>query len=224
MRVWTRLLLLTFIACALPADLGAQGDSILYVVSYIEAAPASQGQVATMLKQLADASRKEGAVRFEILQGSKQPNQFVMLEIWRDQQALDAHRKAPHTTQFQNQVTPLLTAPLDERLCVATTVAPLAQGRGAVYVVTHVDVGPGDRETAARLIRTFAEESRGDAGNQRFDVVHQAARTNHLTVIEIWTDEKSDDGHQLAGHTKKFRAEISPFLGALYDQRWYRPL
>jgi quinol monooxygenase YgiN len=213
------------IACALPTALNAQDDSTLYVVSYLEAAPASQGQVATMLKQLADASRKEGPVRYEVLQRTTQSNQFVLLEIWKSQQALDTHAGAAHTRQFREQVAPLLLAPFDQRVCAATTVAPLREGRGTVYVVTHIDVGPGPgREAAARFIQTFAEQSRKDPGNLRFDVGHQKDRTNHFTAIEVWADQKSDDAHALAPHTRTFRTQIAPLIGALYDQRWYKPL
>ena len=226
MRLLLRLVIVTVIACAVPSPaLNAQDDSTLYVVSYVEAAPASQGRVAALLKQLADASRKEGPLRYEVLQGTTQPNQFVILEVWKNQQALDAHAAAAETRQFREQVAPLLLAPIDPRLCVATTVAPLREGRGAVYVVTHIDVGPGaGRENAARYIQEFAEQSRKEAGNLRFDVGHQRDKTNHFTAIEVWADQKSDNDHELAAHTRTFRAQIGPLLGALYDQRSYKPL
>lgn len=212
-------------ACALPPALHAQGDSTLYVVSYVEAAPASQGQVATLLKQLADATRREGAVRFDVLQRATDPNQFMILETWKDQQALDAHAGAPHARQFREQVAPLLLAPIDDRLCVATTVAPLREGRGGLYVVTHVDVaGAGARDATVVFLQALAEQSRKEPGNVRFDVVHQKGRTNHFTVIEAWADQRSNDGHQRAAHTKTYRTQLGPFLGALYDQRWYKPL
>ena len=223
-RSLRRLAGIALIALAATAVANAQDDPTLYVVSYVEAVPASRGQVAAMLRQLADASRREGALRFEVLQGTTQSNQFLILETWKNQQALDAHVSAAQTTRFRDAVAPLLAAPVDVRLCVATTVAPSGEGRDGLHVVTHVDVGPGDRQSALQFINAFAEQSRRDAGNLRFDVVHQKARTNHLTLIEIWTDDKSDDAHQLAAHTKKFRADIGPFLGALYDQRWYRTL
>ena len=222
-RSLLRLVVLALVACASP-DLNAQDASTLYVVSYIEAVPASQGQVAAMLRQLADASRKEGPVRFEILQRNADPNQFVILEIWKDQRALDTHGAATHTRQFRQQVAPMLLAPIDDRLCVATTVAPLREGRGTVYVVTHVDVPPGGRDATAASLQALAERSRKDPGNVRFDAVYQTNRTNHFTVIDVWSDQKSSDNHQVAPHTQAFRTQVAPLLGALYDQRSYKPL
>jgi len=218
-----RLVVLALIACASPA-LNAQDGSMLYVVSYIEALPASQGQVATMLKQLADASRKEGPARFEVLQRNTDPNQFVILEIWKDQRALDTHAAAAHTRQFREQVVPMLLAPIDDRLCVASTVASLREGRGTVYVVTHVDVPPGGRDATMASLLALAERSRKDPGNVRFDAVYQMNRTNHFTVIDVWSDQKSSDNHQIAPHTQAFRVQVAPLLGALYDQRSYKPL
>ncbi len=225
MRTYLRLALVILIAAATPQALNAQGDPTLYVVTYVEASPASQAQVATMLRQLADASRKEMPVRFEVAQSITRSNQFVILEIWKDQQALDAHAAAAHTRQFREQVASLVLAPIDPRLCVATTVAPLREGRGTVYVVTHIDVGPGPgRENAARYIQELAEQSRKEAGNLRFDVGQQRDKSNHFTAIEVWADQKSDNDHELAAHTRTFRTQIAPLLGALYDQRSYKPL
>jgi quinol monooxygenase YgiN len=225
MRLLLRLIVVTVIACAMPSPaLNAQADSSLYVVSYVEAAPASQGQVATMLRQLADASRKEAPVRFEVLQQMTESNQFVILEIWKDQQALDTHSGTSQARQFREQVAPLLLAPIDERRCVATTVAPLREGRVAVYVVTHVDVAPASRDATVVSLQALAERSRKDPGNVRFDAVHQKDRTNHFTVIDVWADQKSDDQHELAAHTRMFRTQLAPMLGALYDQRKYKPL
>ncbi len=73
--------LLSLFLAGSPLTLAAQGDSTLYVVSYLEATAASQGQVTKMLQELAGASRKEGAVRYEALQRTPESNQFLLLEI-----------------------------------------------------------------------------------------------------------------------------------------------
>jgi autoinducer 2-degrading protein len=209
-----------------PLALDAQTDSTIYVVSYLEATAASQGQVARMLQDLAAASRKEGAgaVRYEAFQRTPESNQFLLLEIWKDQRALDVHNGAAHTKSFRERVAPLLIAPIDERLCVATMVAPLRQSRATVYTVTHIDVPGTSRDAALELMDTFIDRTRSEPGNVRFDLVHQSNRTNHFTAIEAWADQKAADAHELAQHTRTFRRGITPLLGALYDQRWYRPL
>ena len=207
-----------------PLALDAQGDPTQYVVSYLEAASASQGQVAMMLKDVAAASRKEGPLRYEVLQRVPESNQFLILEIWKDQRALDAHNGAAHTKSFREKVSPLLIAPIDDRFCVPTMVAPLRQSRATVYVVTHIDVPGTSRDAALELMDSFIDRTRSEPGNVRFDLVHQSNRTNHFTAIEAWADQKTADAHELAQHTRTFRRGITPLLGALYDQRSYRPL
>jgi quinol monooxygenase YgiN len=200
----------------------------LYVVSYIDAAPAAKGQLATLLRQLADASRKEpGVMRFEVLQRIAPSNQFVILEVWKDKPALDVHTATAPAKQFSDKLTPLLVAPRDDRINVPFTVGPVDATRatGALYAVTHVDVNPPgiDEENAA--LKTLAAASRKDAGNLRFDVtLQQKGRGNHYAVFEVWKDQKSVDAHEIAASTKAFRTTHGPLSGALYDQRWYKAL
>ena len=49
-----------------------------------------------MLKDLAEASRKEpGNVRFDVVQHTMRANHFTVVEVWRDQKALDVHVARP---------------------------------------------------------------------------------------------------------------------------------
>ena len=120
---------------------------------------------------------------------------------------------------------PHLISPVDDRLSVPTLIGPSqAAGAARSYVVTHVDVPGAVRAKALAALTALAPASRKDAGNLRFDVVHQKNRTNHFTVVEVWKDQRSNDAHELAAHTRAFRDTLTPITGALYDQRWYRPL
>ena len=152
-------------------------------------------------------------------------NQFLILEIWKDQRALDAHNGAAHTKSFREQVSRRCSSRQSTNASAcATMVAPLRQSRAAVYVVTHIDVPGTSRDAALELMDSFIDRTRSEPGNVRFDLVHQSNRTNHFTAIEAWADQKAADAHELAQHTRTFRRGITPLLGALYDQRWYRPL
>ncbi|MEA2989231.1 MAG: hypothetical protein QOG83_1942 [Alphaproteobacteria bacterium] len=218
------------LAAATPAQSQEPADPTIFMVRYIDVAPAAKAQTATLLRQLRDAGRKsDGAVRFEVLQRTAPSSQFVTLEIWKDQQALDAYTAASESKQFRERLAPLLIAPVDDRLCITTTVDPMQAARarnttGALYVVTHVDVGPPNRDKTIVGLRALAEGSRKEAGNLRFDVVQQKARTNHFTLIEAWKDQKSDDAHEIGPTAKEFRVLLGPLAGALYDQRWYKAL
>ena len=94
---------------------GRPATSQVIVVSHVDVAP--NPQVAVMLKDLAEASRKEpGNVRFDVVQHTMRANHFTVVEVWRDQKALDAHVAAPHTRQYRDTLQPMTGSPLDERV------------------------------------------------------------------------------------------------------------
>jgi quinol monooxygenase YgiN len=85
------------------------------VVTHVDVAP--NPQVAVMLKELAEQSRKEpGNVRFDVVQHTMRANHFTVVEAWRDQKALDAHVASPHTRQYRDTLQPMTGSPLDERV------------------------------------------------------------------------------------------------------------
>ena len=205
-------------------------DPTVYMISYIEVTPAATKQTADLLKQLLAASTKEAnVVRFEVLQRTTPSSQFGIIEVWKDQAALDAHTAAAHAKQFRGTLQPLLIAPVDERLCNAISVSamPASGGAETVYAMNHVDIvgpNPANRDAFIPVLKAFSEVSRKAAGNLRYDVVQQKSRTNHFQVVEVWQDGKSNDAHEVSASNMDFRAKLAPVGGALYDQRWYKAL
>ena len=74
------------------------------------------------------------------------------------------------------------------------------------------------------MLQELATAARQENGNVLFDATVQPNRTNHFTIVEVWKDEKSLDGHAAADHTKKFRDKFGPFSGALFDERVYKSI
>jgi quinol monooxygenase YgiN len=198
-------------------------DALVYTATYVEVAPPSTSQASALLRQYAEAIRKDaGHVRADVLQRTDRPNQFVILATWKDQQALDAHRAAAPTTDTMGKLKPMLTSPNDERVHLALSVGPAATASGAVWVVTHVDVIPPRKDDAVTALKQLAEDSRRDPGHVRFDVVQQTNRPNHFTVVEAWRDRAAFDAHGMAPHVKRFREQLGPMSGSLYDERLYQ--
>jgi quinol monooxygenase YgiN len=201
----------------------AQTQDIAYVVTYVEVTPAAAAQALRMLAQQRERARTEdGNVAFEVLQRGGRRNQFVVLEEWRDSAAQTAHTQTPQTREFLEMLAPLRISPYDERPHTALSVAGSKQSDATLYAVTHVDIIPTSKEIGIELVEDFASASRADPGNVRFDVLTQNSRPNHMTVIELWTNEKSQQAHAAAAHTKKFRDSLLPLSGSLYDERLYR--
>ena len=196
----------------------------IYVAAYAEVGTSVVKSGATLLKQFRDAVRKEdGNMRVEIAQEIGRANRFLILEIWKDQAAFDAHGKSPATTAFGEKFKALQNAPLDVRVHNGMAVADsAAAGKVAVYVASHVDVPPPRKDELVTVLNPLAEQSRNVAGNQRFDVWQQTNRPNHFTVVEAWKDQKAYDARGSAAPQRTFRDKLGPMLGALYDERLYR--
>ena len=227
-----RLSLFLLLAMALmPGSAAPQAraqEAALYVVSYVEVAPSASATAAGLLRQLANAARKEdGNMRFEVLERLAPPYQFAIVSVWRDQKAYDAFAGGAHNKEFRDKIKPHLISAIDDRLHSGMETAASPAGKsdaGAVFVVTHVDVPPPKKDECISLLKALTGDSRKEPGAPRFEVFQQTSRPNHFTVVEIWKDQNAYDAHITAAHTKKFREQLTPMSGALYDERLYKAL
>ncbi len=106
-----------FILAAAPAS---RPTGAIYAVTHADAIPPAKDEAMLCLKQLAEVSRHDdGNVRFEVLQQRSRLNHFTIVEIWRDQKALEVHAMAAHTRQFREQFQPMSGSLYDERLYMA---------------------------------------------------------------------------------------------------------
>jgi quinol monooxygenase YgiN len=198
----------------------------IHVATYVEVGTGAVKDGIALLKQYRDATAKEaGNTRIGVGQEMGRANRFVVLEIWKDQAAFDAHGKSASTTAFRDKFKSIQNAPYDERLHSGMAVADSpANAKGAVYVVSHVDVPPPRKDEVISALNPLAEQSRKGAGNLRFDVWQQSSRPNHFTVVEAWKDQKAYDARGSAAPQRQFRDKLGPMLGALYDERLYRTI
>ncbi len=202
-------------------------NNAAYLATYVEVMPNAVAPGTALLKQYRDASFKEdGNLRAEALAEIDRPNRFVVVEAWRDKAALDAHGQSAAALKFRDKLKPIADAPYDERINTALYVT---QGKnesqsGAIYVVTHVDVIPAGKDDCMAALKAMSVDTAGDAGNISYEVLQQANRGNHFTVLEAWTNRKALDAHAMAAHTRAFREKLSPIAGALYDERIYKAL
>ena len=59
--------------------------------------PQDGDKAAAILRELRDASVKEpGVIRFEVGRSEEKPNVFALWEVYRDQNAVNAHRSTEH--------------------------------------------------------------------------------------------------------------------------------
>jgi quinol monooxygenase YgiN len=216
------------LAAAAPGTLAQAPDKQQAdLVTYIEVTPSAESAAANLLRRVAAASRREaGNLRYDVLQHGERRNQFAILEAWSDGKAFEGHGGGPAMKQFRSELDPLRIGFYDERLDTAIDVAagPAPASKGAIYVVTHVDVTGQFKDEAITLMKKLAADSRREPGAERFEIWQQDNRLNHFTVVEIWKDQAALDAHGLAAGTREFREKVGRMMGALYDDRRYRNL
>ena len=228
MRGFTRasasLWLLTVAAVAGAQTAAAPPPVATARVVYLEVTPSDVGRAIAALKTYRQATQKTaGVTSVAILQQIGRPNLFAIEEHWSDAAALQAHQASADVRRLRDDLQNALLAPIDDRPLapVAVQLTTRVASDEAIYVLTHADAGAG-REMLPGMLQELAVAARRENGNVLFDATLQPNRTNHFTVMEIWNDQKSFEAHQVAEHTRKFRAAFAPLSGALYDERIYK--
>ena len=108
-QFWT----LSAAAPAAAADL----SRVIYVLTHVDVFPAGKDQVAALIKEQVDNSRKDpGALRFDAVVQDQRPNHFHLIEAWTGRDAREAHALAEHSRQFRTKLVPFEGALYDERL------------------------------------------------------------------------------------------------------------
>src|SRR5437870_966656 len=86
-----------------PAPAPIEGN--VYTVIYVEVMPTSKSDATVVLRRYREAARKEGGnLRCEVAQRIDQPHQFVILSIWKDQKAWEAHGKGAVSMEMREKV------------------------------------------------------------------------------------------------------------------------
>ena len=94
--------------------------------------------------------------------------------------------------------------------------------RDRIYVVTHVDIIPPQKDAGTKLVQQYVTDTRKDQGLVRVEAGAEISRGNHISIVEVWQNKKAFDEHVAAAHTRQFRQQIDPMLGSPYDERLHQ--
>jgi quinol monooxygenase YgiN len=202
-------------------------NGTVYAVTYVDIMPNATKSGAAVLRHYRDAIRSEdGNLGADVLKEVARPNRFAIVETWKDQAAGEAHDKAASSADLIEQMKTVGNAPIDRRLgngLYGGQSSGVKEPK-AIYVLTHVDVIPANKDGCMALLKVMSDDTPKDAGNTGYTVLQQANRGNHFMVFEVWANRKALNGHAEAAHTRAFREKLSPMVGALYDERFYKAL
>lgn len=71
-------------------------------------------------KLISGTHNEEGNLRYDMYESTERPTEFVFVEQYIDQDALDAHHAAKHFTIFLDDVAPLLSKDMDVNIFLET--------------------------------------------------------------------------------------------------------
>jgi quinol monooxygenase YgiN len=210
-----------------PALAQSSSDAV-YAVTYVSISGDWVLQGDGLLKDYRDKSRKEaGNLEFDVMQESDRPDQFIMVEGWKDDAALKAHEKGANASLFNFTLEAIRTAPPQLFVVHPFATAPAKpMPAGAVFMVDHVDIIPPRATETQPALKALAEATQKEPGALRFDVYQVSApRVNHFAIVAAWTDAKAYDAHEASPQAKAFRAATAPPVrGNLYDERLYKTI
>ena len=216
---------------------GAQGEPAAppstgpaYSITYFEALPNHAGKTAAALDALTAALRADpGWLGGAALQRMGRPEDFVVIEIWKDQKSLESAEASESVRSSLTAIGSLLRSPVDERLNVPSVsdipkMAAALASRDPYFVfsLTHADVIPAVRDKGLATTRGIAAPSRAESGNVAYEVLQQASRMNHVTLMAVWNGRRSFEAHESGPSMLAFRSTFRPLSGSLYDERLYR--
>ena len=83
---------------------------IVHVHVHVKTEGVSAFRQAT-LQNAAASLAEPGVVRFDVIQQVDDPTRFVLVEVYRDEQAPARHKESPHYSMWRDAVADLMAAP-----------------------------------------------------------------------------------------------------------------
>ncbi len=108
----------------------------MIVVTGRVAIPAeSSEQFRALAAEMCAASRSDdGCIGYRCYEDLEQPGRYVVIEEWRDDEALQSHFAQPHTGKFMGALIPMLGEPADALFHTVARTRLLDPERGLVEV------------------------------------------------------------------------------------------
>ncbi len=86
--------------------------------------PEAEAEFLESVQELIESSRAEaGNVSYKLLKDTDENNSYLMVEQWKDQEAVGAHNASSHFQAFVAKAPKYLTAPLDAQAFVGQPIS-----------------------------------------------------------------------------------------------------
>jgi quinol monooxygenase YgiN len=96
---------------------GTIGPDSVIILSHLDVTPNGLPKLIEIMKPLGEGSAKDpGMIRYQLIrQAPGVGNHFRVFEVWASERAFDQHNVQAHTTEFRNELLPMLGTPYDQR-------------------------------------------------------------------------------------------------------------
>jgi quinol monooxygenase YgiN len=106
---------------------------MIVVTGRVQVPAEHRGRFLEIAKEMCRASRgDDGCIGYRVYEDLEQPSRYVFIEEWRDDNALQAHFRQPHTTKFMGVLIGLLGEPPDAPFHTVASTRVLDPARGLV--------------------------------------------------------------------------------------------
>ncbi len=108
---------------------------MIVVTGRVQIPPERREEFLAIATSMCAASRgDEGCTGYRVYEDLEQPNRYVFVEEWRDDEALQSHFAQPHTTTFMAALVPMLGEPPDAPFHTVASTRVLDPARGLVPI------------------------------------------------------------------------------------------
>jgi quinol monooxygenase YgiN len=92
----------------------------------------------------------------------------------------------------------------------------------AVFVVTALDVAPGQAAGGIAVLKPYRDAARKQAGNLGAEVLQESGWANRFMIYETWRDRASYEANEKAAALSTLRDKLKPIAPAPIDRRDYK--
>jgi quinol monooxygenase YgiN len=226
MGTWiTRLAACALGLLSLSATAFADNDPVIYDITHFDVLPVNSPFDSEQIAYAAlfgyrDASSTDfGNQSFRIVNWLEAPNHSFIVDVWKNQQAFEAHLAQPHSVAFRFGVQDLPTpqgasgsyfeccigSPIDDRQYTLVgqfatpwtssqlpATVPQTPGTGAIFVIIYVDfLVDGRPDKGQEKLVHYGAMTANMNGQHllNFTVLQQVDRPNRYVLLEVWDSE-----------------------------------
>ncbi|MSQ28066.1 MAG: antibiotic biosynthesis monooxygenase [Dehalococcoidia bacterium] len=164
-----------------------------------------------------------GCLGFDVLQSVDDTTKFVFYEVYRDQDALAAHRQTPHFKRYFERTQDLVAGPLSRHMLhnlhpddsAWVKRAPFDARDTMVFRLLSQTIKEGSLEAyRSTMGRMAAAMARNEPGALRFDVIEESDAPGNIVAYEVYRDQAARAAHRETAHFKEFAPAIRELVAS----------